>query len=50
LLESLDSLSEAGVHALWLDEAERRADQLDRGEADVLPSEEIAKQARALLK
>jgi putative addiction module component (TIGR02574 family) len=50
LLESLDSLSEAELDAPWLDEAERRAEQLDRGEADMLSSEEVGRKARTLLK
>jgi len=33
LLASLDSMNDAEVESLWLDEAERRLAQLDRGEA-----------------
>ena len=33
LLESLDSLSDADLQAMWLDEAAQRAEQLDRGTA-----------------
>ena len=50
LLESLDSVSEAELDELWLDEAQRRAAQLDRGESDALSGEEVAKKARTLLK
>lgn len=50
LLESLDSLSEAELDDLWLNEAQRRAEQLDRGEADAVSGEEVAKKVRTLLK
>ena len=50
LLESLDSLSEAELDDLWVDEAQRRAEQLDRGETDVVPGDEVARKARTLLK
>jgi len=50
LLDSLDQLSPAELRGLWLDEAERRAAQIDRGEATLVPAEEVARKARALLK
>lgn len=50
LLESLESLSEPELERLWLDEAERRAAQIDRGEVDVIPGEQVMREARALLK
>lgn len=50
LLESLDSLSEYEREQLWLDEAARRAAQLDSGEVQLSPGEEVARKARALLK
>lgn len=50
LLESLDSLSEDEREQLWLDEAARRAAQLDKGEVQLVPGEEVAGKARALLK
>ena len=50
LLESLDSLSEAELDALWLEEAQRRAEQLDRGEAGIVSAEEVARKARTLLR
>ena len=50
LLESLDSLSPAEREQLWLDEAERRARQLDTGEATLVPGEEVARKARKLLR
>ncbi len=50
LLESLDSLSESELEQLWLDEAGRRRAQLDAGEVRLVPGEEVARRARALLK
>ena len=50
LLESLDELTPAEVKSLWLDEAEKRAGQIDRGEVDLASAEEVAREARALLK
>ena len=50
LIESLDSLSEAEVERLWLDEADRRAQQVDNGSATRVPGEEVARKARALLR
>ena len=50
LLESLDELTPAEVKSLWLDEAELRAGQIDRGEVDLASAEEVAREARALLK
>lgn len=50
LLDSLDQLSPAELPGLWLDEAERRAGQIDRGEATLVSAEEVAIKARALLK
>ena len=50
LLESLDSLSEIELDQLWLDEAQRRAEQIDRGEAETVPAEDVARKARNLLK
>jgi putative addiction module component (TIGR02574 family) len=50
LLESLDSLSEADLERAWLDEAERRAQQLDEGTVPLIPGDVVAYKARALLK
>lgn len=50
LLESLDSLSDAEREQLWLDEAARRAAQLDNGDVELIPGQEVARKARALLK
>jgi hypothetical protein len=50
LLESLDTLPPDELRKLWLDEAERRAAQIDRGEAVLVSGDEVARKARALLK
>ena len=50
LLESLDALSPAEIDELWLDEAERRLKDLDEGRTQLVPSEEVYRKARALLK
>jgi len=50
LLESLDTLSPEEQKKLWLQEAARRAEQIDRGEAELIPAEVAAKKARSLLK
>lgn len=49
LLESLDDLSDSEREKLWLDEAARRAAQLDSGEVELIPGSEVARKARALL-
>ena len=50
LLDSLERLAPAELHKLWLDEAERRAGQLDRGEVELVSAAEVARKAQALLK
>lgn len=50
LLESLHTLPSAEVEQLWLEEAARRADQIDRGEVKLVPADEVLAKARALLK
>jgi hypothetical protein len=47
LLASLDGLSEAEVERLWLDEAIRRDEELDRGTAHAYPANEVLDRARA---
>lgn len=48
LLESLDSLSPAELEALWVQEAERRARELDAGTVQLVPGDEVARKVRAL--
>jgi len=50
LLESLDTLTEAEASELWLDEAQRRLAELDAGEVQAIPAEEVHRKARALLR
>ncbi len=50
LLSSLDALSEAEIEQLWLQEAARRADELDRGLAQRIPADDVRSQAQAMLK
>lgn len=50
LLLSLDDLSEAELDQLWLDEAQRRAREIDAGTVRLIPADEVSRKARALLK
>lgn len=50
LLESLDELSETEAEPLWLDEAERRAAEIDNGTVQLTASDEVSRKARALLR
>lgn len=50
LLLSLDLLSEEEIEESWLIEAERRAHEIDRGEVQPVPAEEVRRKARALLR
>ena len=47
LLASLDTLSEAEIEKLWLDEAMRRDEELDSGAARAYPADEVLNRARA---
>jgi len=50
LLLSLDDMSEPEIEEAWLDEAERRAAEIDQGLVQLIPAEEVSRKARALLK
>ena len=50
LLLSLDELSEGELGVAWLEEASRRARELDRGEVEPISAEEVRRKARALLR
>ncbi len=50
LLLSLDSLSDSEIEVAWLDEAERRANDIDQGLVRLIPAEEVSRKARNLLK
>lgn len=49
VVESLDELSEAEVEALWADEAERRLDEMERGQVTEISAEEVLRRARAAI-
>ena len=46
LLVSLDTLSDAEIERLWIEEAIRRDDEIDQGVAQMRPAEEVFKLAR----
>ena len=48
VLSSLDALSEAEIAQLWLHEAARRAEDIDRGVTQRVSSDEVNSQAQAL--
>lgn len=50
LLLSLDEMSAPEIEEAWLDEAERRATEIDQGLVQLIPSEEVSQKARNLLK
>lgn len=50
LLLSLDDLPAAEHAELWLAQADRRARQLDRGEVQPIPADDVRRKARALLR
>ena len=50
LLSSLDALSETEIAQLWLQEAARRAEELDQGLAKRVSADEVRRQAQAMLK
>lgn len=47
LLASLDVMSEAEIEKLWIDEAIRRDDDLDKGTVHTYPADEVLARARA---
>lgn len=49
IMESLDALSEAEIEALWVEEAERRLDELEQGLATDIPAGEVLNRARAAI-
>jgi len=46
ILHSLDDLSEEEIHELWMEESERRLDEMERGEVPEIPAEEVFQGAR----
>ncbi|MEI6666651.1 MAG: addiction module protein [Acidobacteriota bacterium] len=49
LVSSLDDLSDAEVEALWVEEAERRLDELERGTTTAVAAEDVLQRARAAI-
>ena len=47
LLDSLDSLSEAEVERLWLEEAARRDEEMASGKVQPIPMDEVFAELRA---
>lgn len=47
LLASLDTMSEADIEKLWIDEAIRRDEELDSGIARAYPADEVLARVRA---
>lgn len=50
LLLSLENLSEDELSEAWLDEAERRAAEIDNGAVNLISAEEVSAKARTLLR
>jgi putative addiction module component (TIGR02574 family) len=49
IVASLDELSEAEMEALWVEEAERRLDELEQGRVTDVSVEDVLCRARAAL-
>jgi hypothetical protein len=50
LLEELDGPPDLDVESAWLDEAARRASEIDAGTVQCVPAEEVFRKAEALPK
>ena len=50
LLLSLDEPSDVEREQAWLSEAARRAYEIDRGEVQAIPAEDVRRKARSLLR
>jgi putative addiction module component (TIGR02574 family) len=50
LLSSLDGLSESDLERVWFAEAQRRAQQVDSNAVQMVPSDEVDRKARSLLR
>jgi hypothetical protein len=49
IVESLDQLSEAEVEMLWVEEAERRLDEMEGGQVTELPDKEELRRVRTAI-
>jgi putative addiction module component (TIGR02574 family) len=50
LLESLDQLPEQEVRQLWIEEARRRAEEIDQGKVQTVSGEELERQVQELFR
>ena len=50
LLDSLDAASESDTQEAWLEEASRRAAEIDSGQVTLVSSEQLEREVQALLK
>ena len=50
LLDSLDEPSDANIQQIWLKEAQKRADEIDSGKAELVSGDELNTQVQALFK
>jgi Putative addiction module component len=50
LLASLEELPELEVERIWFAEARQRAEQIDSGAVQLIPSDEVERKARSLLR
>ena len=50
LISSLEGLSDPEADALWLEEAERRLDELESGESALVPADEVFRESRHKLR
>ena len=49
IVESLDELSESEIEALWVQEAERRLDELEQGQVTEVSAEQVLRQVKAAI-
>ena len=50
LLNSLESLTEAEIEQLWIEEARRRSAEIDAGMVETIPADDVIAEVRARLK
>ena len=50
LLDSLDTLPEQDAESLWLDAAQRRAHEIDKGKVQLVTPDELARRVQARLR
>ena len=50
LIDDLDAPGDTNSEAAWLNESERRLDEIESGNAQTYPADDVIKDARKLLK